>query len=361
MTRNAAFNSFMAIPANVAVYTADIAMTTIAAKMATDSATAVTSSIAAEADNTGYSAEKEVAKVAVCATAAALCANSQVKLDLLGNLIVSKKLNGTTTYYYGVADALCGSRLMAVYDVMLANLLTITVDYLTAAQLTAFLTQINTFTGLTGTTSSVVGGASVVTKQFATDLKVTNADIVIVKKVGLKYKKTNIAFYNSLIKACKIPAIAVRHTIVVINITDASTTGVLAGVNGTLTKSKDLQVSNVAGVMTYPKVPAGNSTATFAKVGYITQVMQMDILQGKTNTSAVALTPGIMTSEQEAAVKITLAEAIAAEKAASAARAKAKREAKAASVVLAATTVAETTAATTIETTAAPAPKEESI
>ena len=340
LTRNAALNTFMGL--NLASYTTDAAMTTIATKMNADSAAAVTASIAAEADNTGYAAQKDLAKLKASNTAAALCDNCQVKLVLLGDLIISQSLNGTYTHYYGAADALCGSRLMAVYNVMETNLALITVDYLTAAELSAFLLEINAFTALTGSTSAVNGGSSVLTKQFATDLKQTNVDVETIKKVGKKYKKLNLVFYNGLMKACKIPAITVRHTTVAYTITDSSTTGVLAGVAGTLSKSKELPVSNVGCVMTYTTVPAGAATASFSKTGYITQIVAIDILQGKMNTSNVSMVPGVMTAEEEVALKITLDASVAAEKAATAALKKAKKKAKTEAAVAAALVAAET-------------------
>jgi len=303
-------------------------MTTIADQFEIDSANVVKSSIAAETDNSGYSAKKHINKVAACETAAALCANSQVKLNLTGNLVVSNALNSTTAYYFGVADALCGSRLMGVYDIMSTNLALITPDYLKAPQLAAFLSQITAFTGLTGTTSAANEGLPVLTDQFATDLKVTNADVLTIKKAGLKYKSSNPSFYNGLLKACKIPAIAVRHTTVVMKISDANTTGVIAGVAGTLTKTKKLPVSNVSGIMTYTTVQAGDATATFTKKGYITKVIPVHIFQGGVNTSIVTLMPGIMTPEQEETIKETLAAAVASEKAAIAANKKTKKVAK---------------------------------
>ena len=61
----------------------------------------------------------------------------------------------------------------------------------------------------------------------------------------------------------------------------------------------------------------------------------MTILSGKTNSFTVALTPGIMTAEQEDAVKATIAKVIVDEKAATAANKKIRKEAKAAAALLA--------------------------
>ena len=66
-----------------------------------------------------------------------------------------------------------------------------------------------------------------------------------------------------------------------------------------------------------------------------TKIVEMTILSGKTNSFTVALTPGIMTAEQEDAVKATIAKVIVDEKAATAANKKIRKEAKAAAALLA--------------------------
>ncbi len=155
-----------------------------------------------------------------------------------------------------------------------------------------------------------------------------------------KYKTTNPTFYDGLLAACKMPAVTILHTPVYIKVIDESSTSVppavLADVQGTLTKSKQLPVTNVAGIMVYNNVQGGKATSTFAKPGFITKIVEMPIVSGKTNTFTVALTPGIMTAEQEEAVKATIAKVIADEKAATATKKQLRMDAKAA---LAAVTV----------------------
>ena len=328
MTRNASLITFM--EDNADKFADNPAFQALLVKLKADSAKAVAASVAAAADNTGYSAEKMLAKKTVCAEAAELCASSIVKLDLLENQIVSKSIHGTVSYYFSQADAMCGSRLMNAYKVMHDNLALITDEYLTAYQLATFLSNITKFTGLSGSTSSVNGSASVLTKTFEDDMKVTNANVLTVKLLAKKYKRSDVTFYNLLIKACKIPAITIRHTPVIFNITNTETTGVVAGVEGTLSKSKEVLVSNIGGVLQYSSVLAGAAIGTFKKTGFITKIVTVDIMQGKTNTYSVSLTPGVMTAAQETAIKVTLTEAIAAEKAIIVAKAKARKEAKAA-------------------------------
>ncbi len=327
LTRNETVENLM--EAQAAEYNTDAAMKTIVVKFKTDCATANASSIIAETDNSGYSAEKHLAKDAVCATAAALSANCQVKLDILGNIIASQSLNGTLSYYSSTSDALCSSRLKSVHNSMSENLTVLTPDYLTAAQLTAFLGQINTFSELRGTSGLVIGGETVATKQAATDLKVTDKDVVNIKKVALKYKKLNLPFYNKVINACRTPRISVHHTPVEVTVTDAATNEPLGGVSSTFTKSKEIQISNPQGIISYITMSAGNTIATLVKKGYISKLVPYKIVRAQMNEFSVSLTPGTLTIEEEEVFAIKLTEAIAAEKAATAAKSKSRKAAKA--------------------------------
>ena len=299
LARNETVENLM--EAQAAEYNTDAAMKTIVLKFKTDCATANASSIIAETDNSGYSAEKHLAKDAACATAAALSANCQVKLDILGNIIASQSLNGTLSYYTSTSDALCSSRLMSVHNSMLENLTLLTPDYLTAAQLTAFLGQINTFSGLSGTSSLAIGGETVATKQAAADLKVTDKDVATIKKVALKYKKLNLPFYNQIINACRTPKIPVHHTPVEIAVKNSITDEPIGGVSSTFSKSKEIQISNPQGIISYITMSAGNTIATLVKKGFISKLVPYKIVRAQLNSFSVSLTPGTITAEQESA------------------------------------------------------------
>ena len=306
-TRNVTVCEFLVVPANAAIYAANVAFSTSATKMQTDSAAAIIAGTNAAADNTGYSMDKEIAKDAASAIAAQLCASSKVKLDIMGNNAISKSLNGTITYYFAAKDAICTNRLMNVYNIMNTNLVLITADYLTSAQLANFLAKINNYSTTKGSSTLINNNSPVLTKTFNTAMKLTSSDVATIKQLAKFYKTTQPVFYDGIMKACKMGAVTVRHTPVVVTIRDASTTGVLADVAGTLTKSKEIPVSNVAGIMTYATVSAGSTTATFAKTGYISDIRELNILRGKTNSFFVALVPGIMTTDQVTAINARVA------------------------------------------------------
>ena len=221
---------------------------------------------------------------------------------------------------------------MGAYNIMSENVLLITPDYLTPAQLTDFLKKINTYDTTKGSSTLVKSNSPVFTETYNTAMKLTTSNVNTIKELAKLYKTVQPAFYAGIMRACTMPAVTVHHTPLVMTITDASTTSVLANVAGKLTRTKELPTSNVAGIMIFATVSAGSATATFTKKGYISAIKTVNIVRGKTNNYTVALVPGVMTAEQEVAFKETLATIIASEKAALAAKKKARLDAKVAKV-----------------------------
>ena len=319
---------------NASIFEDDVSFCAIATKMQEDTDTVVANSAAAETNNKGYSMAKYTAKNEASELAADLCANSQVKLNLLNNLILSKSLNSAITFYSKASDATCSSRLMSVYKVMEDNIEIITSDYLTAGQLADLLAKINKFTNLASQTGVVNSGATVLTKQFKTAMKATNANVKTIIKLVNKYEKTNPTFYSVVMAACKLPTVTKLNTSVSIDVFDAESKGVLAKVAGTLTKSKHKPFSNVAGVMLYINVLAGTATLSFSLKDYITKLLTINIKRGRMNKFTVYLTPGTMTTEEEATIKATLASIIAEAKAKLTAKKKKRKDARTAAALL---------------------------
>ena len=318
---------------HAAAFAGDIAFEAIATKTIADYALTVIAASAAAADNTGYSLEKVNAKKAASIMTSELCASSQVKLDMEGNLIVAKSLNSTVTYYSKATDVLAASRMQNAHDVMHTNIVIITADYVTAAQLVTLQGKITTFKELNGTTTAVNTTFPVKTKAVSTAVKTGAADVVNIKKLAKKYLVTNPAFYDGLQKVCKIPPITVRHTPVIVAVTEAATGLPLANVRGTLSKTTELGVGTDAGIINYTNVSAGLAIATCMLDGYITGVKNVSIKRGKANSFSFALVAGVMTFEMEADIATKVNAFIVAEeakKAKKAAKAKAAREAKAA-------------------------------
>ena len=318
---------------NALIFTADKALQALVLKINTDYDTTTAAAAAAAADNKGYSAKKVSCKEEVCLFASQLCARSQVKLDLLGDLVISKALNSSFSYFNSSPDALSASRLQNVHDTMKTNLLIITVDYLTAADLTTLQTKIDTYTAMSGTTTDVNSTSPAQTKALEDAIKVGADNVFNLKKLATKYSTSNPTFFSNLNKACRIPPVAVRHTTVNITVSNATTKELVPNVRGTLSKTIELGIGSPEGLIIYQNVPAGDGIATYTHEGYLTGTQKLKIKRGVINTFVYSLVPGTMTTEAEQDIASTVKSFIVAQEArkkSKAAKAKAIKIAKAA-------------------------------
>jgi len=318
---------------NNAAFAGDIAFETLVAKIKADYALTVIAVSEDAEDNTGYSAEKTIAKIDAATLGSEYCASSQVKLDSLGNLSISQSLNSAITFYTTPSDIVATCRLQNAHDIMNTNLTLITPDYLKPAQLATFQTKINKFTSIRGTTSIVNNATPVKTKALSDAIKTGATNVLNIQKLAKKYIVTNPTFYNELQRNCKIPPIAVRHTTVIVTITNAANATPIEGVSGTLSKTRELGVGSPEGIVIYQNVSAGAAISTYAHAGFITGVQNIKIKRGKINNYTFALKAGTMTTELEAELTAQInafKTAVAARKASKAAKAKASKEAKAA-------------------------------
>jgi len=271
--------------------TTDPALKSCYTRIKNNTADTVLSAIAASANNTGYSADKIIAKKEVSLLASSLSGSAQVKFDLLDNNTLSKSLNSTQSFYINASDAITEVRLMNAYDIMNTNVTLITSDYITPTQLTDFLNKITAYTTISGTSMNVNKVSPVLTAKFKSDLKLTSQDIVSIKKIMLKYKKSNPAFYYAVMISCKIPTVQVSHTPLIVSITSSVDSSPIPDVKGTLTNSKETPISSKKGVMTYETVLGGNKVATFTHPDFISKEVDIHIISGETNSLTISLTP----------------------------------------------------------------------
>jgi hypothetical protein len=271
--------------------TTDPALKEIYTKMKADSADTVLSAIAASANNTGYSADKIIAKNEVSLIASTLCSAAQVKLDLLKNNTLSKSLNSSQSYYSAASDAVAEVRLLNVYDIMNNNATLITTNFVSPADLTNFLNKINTYTTISGTSMNINKSSPVLTAKFKSDLKLTSEDIVSIKKLMLKYKKSNPTFYYTVIASCMIPVVAVSHTPLIITITNSMDGSAISDVKGGLTNSTMTPISNSKGIMSYETTAGGDKVATFSHPKFLPKSVDIHIISGESNTLSITMNP----------------------------------------------------------------------
>ncbi len=287
MSRNSGLANFLS--GNAAVYAADTAFTNLNKLFNTDNGIANASAVLAGVNNSGFSADKLVAKNDMGAFAATLCGNAQVQLDSLGQLSVSMSLNDAETYYTSVSDADAAAHAQSAHDIMNANLAAITDDYVTAGDLKQLQSFIDTFSNMQGSSEEVHAVSPTLTSAFKSNLKTVDKDVKNLLKLGKKYKTTNIAFYNGLNKVAQIPVINIHHT--TLDITAADKVSGLPVVNAAITVSntKKTASTDAKGFCEIEILGAGNPSLNIAATGYAAYTSLIHIVAGKENSYTILL------------------------------------------------------------------------
>jgi hypothetical protein len=286
LSRDAGLATFL--NANAAEYASDNAFIVIAAKYAADYTILTATVPAAGADNSGFNEEKLNNKGLASANAAMLSASAQVQLDSLGMFSVANALHDAESYYFNASDADCAGRLQGAHDTMNDNLPTLSPDYVTNADLSAFQTLINNFTQAQGTSESVHATAPALTIKFRSALKVVDKDVVSILKLGKKYKTTNVDFYNALIKQCKMPAVSIHHTTLHITVQDP-TGAPVSGATITVSNTKKTTTTDASGFGEIDDLHDGNPTLNITATGYQSYSSLIHITAGKENDYTIQL------------------------------------------------------------------------
>jgi hypothetical protein len=274
---------------NAAEYATNNAFIAIATKYATDYGILTGTVPAAGADNSGFNEEKLDNKELASAEAATLSASAQVQLDSLGMFSVSGKLHDAENYYFNVSDAESAGRLQGAHDTMNDNLPTLSPDYVTSGDLSAFQTLIDNFTKAQGTSESVHAISPAFTAQFKSALKVVDKDVVSILKLGKKMKISNPNFYTALVKQCKLPAVNVHHTTLHITIQDKTTGAPVAGGTITVSNTKKIATADTAGFGEIDELHDGNPTLNITAPGYTTYSSLIHIASGRENDYTIQL------------------------------------------------------------------------
>ncbi len=178
----------------------------------------------------------------------------------------------------------------ATFKLLNENLATITPDYLTTSDLDNLQTLINTFVQAEGSSQEVNTLSPQLTARFKTALTVLNTDVKILLKLARKYQLTNLTFYQSLKKICKIPPANVRHTSIMLTITDSATGAFIPSARAQFSNSKKTAITDANGVLLVNRIGQGNPIVTITAAGYTTYASSIHILSGKENSYVIMLT-----------------------------------------------------------------------
>ncbi|MEI8204709.1 MAG: hypothetical protein WCH34_16945 [Bacteroidota bacterium] len=249
----------------------------------------------AHPNNSGYSDEKRKYKKSLSKMASNLSGKAWVKLTALGKTAVADKLFVNPNDFFSLADSAFIALCTGAYDIMLANITDLKPDYVTDANLVTLHNNINTFSGLQGTSDLVHEASPLLTKAFEESFKPVRQAIEVAKLLVRDYDDEDYAdynpeFYKRTMASTHLPVVNVHHTFVNIVALDKITGKAIEGILFTLTNAKKSGSTDWEGKLTLERPKAGKDILTGVLNGKVVYLEHIEIKRGTNNDFNLELT-----------------------------------------------------------------------
>ena len=237
---------------------------------------------AAHVDNSGFSAEKLKAKLALTALVSNLSGKAYVKFINLGKLSIAQQLHIEPSDYSHAADSNCAKLAQEAHDLMDTNIGDLTPNTIDAGMLNGLQKSIDFFKNTAGSSDTVHETSPELTKKFKASFKPVMVNVEHLRLLGRDYETSNNDFFTKLMASMVIPPINVHHTIVSITATAKSTGKAVENVVFSLTKAGKSATTDFEGNAEIDEVKAGKDILTGVYNGAVIYTAHIAIKRGKT-------------------------------------------------------------------------------
>ncbi len=258
-------------------YIDEVALFNINAQKNSDAATA------AHVDNSGYSADKMTAKIALTAMASNYSGKAYVKFTNLGNATLAAQLHIEPTDYLHASDSQCAKLAQEARDLMNTNIALLTPNTITAAMLTNLQSKIDAFKLIQGSSDTVHAVSPDMTRKFKDSFKPVMTNVDNLKLLTRDYETSNPKFFARLMASTVIPAINVHHTNVEVHATAKSTGKPVEGIEFSLTRANKSATTDYKGNAEIEHVKSGEDVLTGKRNGNTVYTAHVKIKRGTLN------------------------------------------------------------------------------
>ncbi len=258
-------------------YIDEVALFNINAQKNSDAATA------AHVDNSGYSADKMTAKIALTAMASNYSGKAYVKFTNLGNATLAAQLHIEPTDYLHASDSQCAKLAQEARDLMNTNIALLTPNTITAAMLTNLQSKIDAFKLIQGSSDTVHAVSPDMTRKFKDSFKPVMTNVDNLKLLTRDYETSNPKFFARLMASTVIPAINVHHTNVEVHATAKSTGKPVEGIEFSLTRANKSAITDYKGNAEIEHVKSGEDVLTGKMNGNTVYTAHVKIKRGTLN------------------------------------------------------------------------------
>jgi len=258
-------------------YIDEVALFNINAQKNSDAATA------AHVDNSGYSADKLTAKIALTAMASNYSGKAYVKFTNLNNSTLASQLHIEPSDYLHASDSQCAKLAQEGHDLMNTNIGLLTPNTITAAMLTNLQGKIDAFKQIQGSSDTVHAVSPDMTRKFKDSFKPVMINVDHLKLLTRDYELSNPKFYARIMASMVIPTINVHHTNVEVHATAKSTGKPVENAEFSLTKANKSGITDFDGNAEIEHVKNGPDTLTGKINGAVVYTAHIKIKKGTLN------------------------------------------------------------------------------
>jgi hypothetical protein len=238
----------------------------------------------------GLTINAKTAKHALADHAANVLGNAYVRFEILGKHDLSAQLHFNESDYTHASDPEAITMAQEGYNIISANLVDLTTDYVTLADATTLQSLIDTLKSSMGKKESARKASPADTAAFEKALKVADTAIDNFVIVLRPVQKANIGLYNALILNTHLPPINVHHTYLNVTVLDAATnTPIVGAVLSINTSDKKTATTDADGNATIERLRSGATILTIAAPGKEPKEVHLQVSRGKNNEVEVKM------------------------------------------------------------------------
>jgi len=238
-----------------------------------------------------YSAGKNNQKLVMAEISAALAGVAYVALVEKNMPNEAAQLHLSVNEYMKLSDTEAKILAKANYDQIEKHMAHIGTDFITAEELDFLKTMISGFDDSHSTSTAVQQDSPLQTKAFKSAIRVQDGVVEEIKLLARKLKTSKPDFYEKLLVASTVQAVAVHHTSLSINVKDKVSGKPIANVTLSLSNSKKTGTSDEAGHISIDQVLSGTVTISLKAAAYADQSLQVGIVKRVDNHLEVSMVP----------------------------------------------------------------------
>ena len=282
MTGYKGLKEFLELPANITIYEGNVPFNTGAGDFATDNAENLRLASVVTADSSGFSTQKKAAKLDMGELGIIIGGAAFGRFNKIGKQSLAEQMHYNITDYTDPADATSAALARAAHKVMNDNIADLT-DFVSPAQLLAFMNAIIKFEKTTGTSSSAHKATPTERILFKKSFKTVDATIESQKLYALFFKKDHNEFYVNFMALAEMPTVNIHHTDISTHITNLADGTPIENATITETRTEKAESSDYEGNATIEEVSAGKNVIDITAPGKKTVSLHINVKSGKDN------------------------------------------------------------------------------